>query len=746
MAVTNVAKTDTFDGWRVKTNTIASELGDNTLLVANSTLNSENAVDAVLETLAKVETEVGNINGLTTTALNLVGGINEHDVEIGVISTLTTAAKNNLVSSINELDSELGVLSGLTTTVKSTIVGSINEVVQRETDRYNNTLKLDLTDATVGGSNASEQAILSDISMPAGRTMTLSGTLDISSGQLIVGGAGGALNIQTTFLILGDAEAATASNGGVVVNRGEEGSTARDDVRVYWDETVKDWKLKKFADDNTTVISPHIIDSYNMKDVVVGGTQNGIAVTYDSVNNRANFDVNDFTITLSGDATGSATVTNLSNVNIPVTIQPNSIALGVDTTGAYVQSVTLSASNPGISLTQSSAGAESNAITALQVDSTVIRTTGTQSLAGVKTFADKPVFSTGFTSNGASTISTGGLVTYGNSSFENNLEVKGNFTVSGTVTTVNTETVTINDNIIVLNNNSAATPTENAGIEIERGSSTNTSLLWDETEDSWKFYNGSVQYDLVGKVNAGAAITVAKSTNKAEWTVNHADTSSTSSINVNNSANTFVQDIKVSVDTYGHVTELSSTSTEVSIGRGELTITAGGAITLGNISGSNTFNADQFTNNNITVNHADTSTQVSVNNAGYTYIQDIILDDYGHLTGITSSTWSATLANITDSTEDIQDIVGGMFSGIGNPDEFGISITYDDTTGKIKADVGDFNITLTGFVSGTGTVNNLGNVSITTSLNSSINTELSNAIKALLPKLYNSAGSQVFPT
>ena len=54
-------------------------------------------------------------------------------------------------------------------------------------------------------------------------------------------------------------------------------------------------------------------------------------------------------------------------------------------------------------------------------------------------------------------------------SFDGDLTVTGNFTVSGTSTSVDTETVTIDDNIIVLNNNETGTPSENAGIEVERG-------------------------------------------------------------------------------------------------------------------------------------------------------------------------------------------------------------------------------------------------------------------------------------
>lgn len=68
----------------------------------------------------------------------------------------------------------------------------------------------------------------------------------------------------------------------------------------------------------------------------------------------------------------------------------------------------------------------------------------------------------------------------------NNLVVSGNLTVSGSVTTVNTETINLADNIITLNSNATGTPTENAGIEVERGDSDNVSLYWDEAADRWK--------------------------------------------------------------------------------------------------------------------------------------------------------------------------------------------------------------------------------------------------------------------
>jgi hypothetical protein len=66
-----------------------------------------------------------------------------------------------------------------------------------------------------------------------------------------------------------------------------------------------------------------------------------------------------------------------------------------------------------------------------------------------------------------------------------NLVVQGTLTVSGSTTTVESNTVTIGDNIIVLNNDETGTPSQNSGFEVERGTSSNVSFLWDEGNDRW---------------------------------------------------------------------------------------------------------------------------------------------------------------------------------------------------------------------------------------------------------------------
>ncbi len=74
------------------------------------------------------------------------------------------------------------------------------------------------------------------------------------------------------------------------------------------------------------------------------------------------------------------------------------------------------------------------------------------------------------------------------------LTVTGNLIVNGTTTTINTENVTIEDNILILNSNATGAPTVNSGVEVERGSATNVSIRWNESSDYWEFTNDGTTY------------------------------------------------------------------------------------------------------------------------------------------------------------------------------------------------------------------------------------------------------------
>jgi hypothetical protein len=69
-----------------------------------------------------------------------------------------------------------------------------------------------------------------------------------------------------------------------------------------------------------------------------------------------------------------------------------------------------------------------------------------------------------------------------------NTTVTGNLTVQGVTTSIDTTNLVIEDNIILLNKNQSGTPanTLKSGIEVERGSSSNTKLYFDEASGRWK--------------------------------------------------------------------------------------------------------------------------------------------------------------------------------------------------------------------------------------------------------------------
>jgi hypothetical protein len=96
------------------------------------------------------------------------------------------------------------------------------------------------------------------------------------------------------------------------------------------------------------------------------------------------------------------------------------------------------------------------------------------------------------------------------------VSITGNLTIIGQTTYANTTTALIADNILTLNAaiNQAAAPTVNAGVEVDRGTSANVSLLWNETSDKWTFTNdGSTYYNIADADRLDSAFSQANTAN-----------------------------------------------------------------------------------------------------------------------------------------------------------------------------------------------------------------------------------------
>jgi hypothetical protein len=236
------------------------------------------------------------------------------------------------------------------------------------------------------------------------------------------------------------------------------------------------------------------------------------------------------TISLGGDLSGSASFDGSANITINADIQPDSVALGTDTTGNYVASVSasdgISATGTGegaaVSLTNTDKGSSQNIFKTIQSDSgavnagsnsasvTIAGGTGISTAAsnGTITVTNEGVVNVSGTDNEIEVSASVGSVTIGlpdnviiteDLEVGQDLRVAGNLTVSGSVTFVDTEHLNVTDNIITLNYGIAASvePTLDAGIEVARGSASTVSLIWNETLDTWQATRDGATFDSI---------------------------------------------------------------------------------------------------------------------------------------------------------------------------------------------------------------------------------------------------------
>jgi hypothetical protein len=162
--------------------------------------------------------------------------------------------------------------------------------------------------------------------------------------------------------------------------------------------------------------------------------------------------------------------------------------------------------------------------------------------------------------------------------------------------------------------------------------------------------------------------------------------------------------------------------------------------------------ANTHQENNLTAHAATTSAQLAsvisdetgtgslVFNTNPTIVTPTIASFANATHNHTNSAGGGTLtsAAVSDFTEAAQDAVGDMFSG---NTESGISVTYDDSTGKVNFDVNDPIITIDGDVAGSATMTDLGNVTINTAISPGVivNADISGAAAIAASKIAGTA-------
>ena len=285
-----------------------------------------------------------------------------------------------------------------------------------------------------------DQIIFWDDSAGATAFLDLGTGLSISGTTISVG----TLNQDTT----GNAATATALETARTIHGVSFDGTANIDLS----EVVQDTVGAMFSSNTETGITVSYEDGDGTIDLVVG------TLNQDTTGNAAT-------------ATALETARNIGGVSFDGTANIN--LPGVNTSGTQDTS--------GNAAT-ATALATARTINGVSFDGTANVTTLT---AGTGVSVSGTAVSIG------QAVATSDDVTFADIAATGNVTITGNLDVNGTTTTLDTTNSTIADRLIELGNGTTGTPANDMGIVLERGSSDNAFIGWDESADKFLMGTGS---------------------------------------------------------------------------------------------------------------------------------------------------------------------------------------------------------------------------------------------------------------
>ena len=416
--------------------TITANLTGN--VTGNVTGNTSGTALTVTQAAQTAITSLGTLTALQVDNLNLNG--NTLSSTTGGVNIVPLTGQAILLDGTISVDA--GVVTGATSITSTAFVGTLSTAAQGNVTSLGTLTNLSVDNITING-NAITSTAGTDLTITplTGQQIVLDGAIVIDAGVVT-----GATSITSTAFVgditgdvTGNADTATALATARTIGGTSFNGTAN---IVPGTITVAD------TTDTTSFVGLWESATGNL------GPKTDAAITYNA--GTGMLTATGVTAALTGNATTATTLQTARTIN------------GVSFNG-------------GANITTLTAG------TGVAVSGTAVSIGQAVATTSNVTFNNVAVDGT-LTSDDiqATTLTASGHVI-----------VTGNLTVNGTTTTVNSNTVAIGDAILELNSDETGTPSANAGIEIERGTSTNVAVLWNETTDYWQLTEDGSSYSKI---------------------------------------------------------------------------------------------------------------------------------------------------------------------------------------------------------------------------------------------------------